>query len=126
MTHTDEVWLGPLGRGEGRHGSTREIKPPPASAWGGFALEHPMTFLEDWPTPEAMAAAQRLYERSSAPVPDIAILRGLQERHIYWNTREGGWPHRRGGGRPPPMVTGRAREAPPGIPAADNEERAIS
>jgi hypothetical protein len=70
-----------------------------------------MPLPEDWPTPEAMAAAQRLYEWSNAPVADIAILLGMQERHIYMNIRAWGWRHRRPrGGTAPARVVRQASQ----------------
>ena len=82
-----------------------------------------MPLPEDWPTPEAMAAAQRLYERSNAPVADIAILLGMQERHIYLNIREWGWRHRRPVGATPARAAREAsRPTRPSDEAADSIE----
>ncbi len=47
-------------------------------------------------TPEAIAEAQRLYERTLAPVNDIMALLGLTRSNFYKRVKEWGWRHRRG------------------------------
>ena len=81
-----------------------------------------MSLSEDWPTPEVIAAAQRLYERSNAPVADIAILLGMQERHIYLKIREWGWRHRRAVGGAAPARAARQASRPHPSPQLEGAE----
>ena len=41
--------------------------------------------------PELLAGAPRLYERTPAPVDDIAAMLGLSRTPFYQRVKEGGW-----------------------------------
>lgn len=47
-------------------------------------------------SPEAVAEARRLYERTLAPVNDIMAILGLTKSNFYKRVKEWGWRNRRG------------------------------